>query len=145
MCTDGLFLRLSAQDSRDTSDSMNKTILSWIAWACVLGLAGGVQAESKLNKSSKPAVGRIGFISSGDKKITVKPKGGGDSLGFMIAADTKITINGEAKTYEDLKKDWKVTVEPKADDPSTAASVAVTRGKAGEGPEEKTGEEASKE
>lgn len=125
---------------------MNKSILSLLVWACVLGLAGGAQAESKLNKSSKPAVGRIGFISTGDKKITVKPKGGGDSLGFNIAADTKITINGEAKTYEDLKKDWKVTVEPKADDPSTAASVAVTRGKAGEEKEEeKAAEEAPKE
>jgi hypothetical protein len=102
---DGLFLRLFALGCGVTSRVRNKAILSQIVWACVLSLAGSVEAESKLNKFSKPAVGRIGFVSSGDRKMTVKSKGGGDVPLIMIAADAKITINGEAKTYENLQKD----------------------------------------
>jgi len=105
---------------------MNKTILLALLSAGVLICS--VQAESKPNVSKDPVSGRISFLGKEGEKITVKTKGGGESVGFKVAADTKVSINGETKTMAELKKDWKVTVTPKAEDPATAASIEVSKG-----------------
>lgn len=75
------------------------------------------------NTSQAPYTGRIVYLS--DTKLSVKATGAKASTAFKLAADTKMTLNGEAKTAAELKKGWKAIVTPKADDPGTAASVAV--------------------
>lgn len=75
------------------------------------------------NTAKEPFTGRIIFVSQ--TKVTVKSKGTSTTTLFKLAADTKVTLNGEAKIATELKKGWKVIVTPKAEDPSTAASVAV--------------------
>lgn len=79
--------------------------------------------EAIPNAAKEPFNGRIIFVS--DAKVSVRAKGVSTTTVFKLAADTKVTLNGEAKTATELKKGWKVVVTPKAEDPSTAASVAV--------------------
>ena len=105
---------------------MNKNLL--IALFCTFALLPLVQAESKPNESKEPVSGRIAFLGKTGDKITVKPAGGGESVNFKVTSETKITLNGETKTLAELKKDWKVTVTPKTEDPTTAASVEATKG-----------------
>lgn len=105
---------------------MNKNLL--IALFCSFALIPLAQAESKPNESKEPVSGRIAFIGKSGDKITVKPGGGGESVSFKVTPETKVSLNGETKSLTELKKDWKVTVTPKADDSATAASVEVTKG-----------------
>ena len=105
---------------------MNKNLL--VALLCSCALISVVQAESKPNESKEPVSGRIAFLGKAGDKITVKPGGGGESVNFKVTPETKVTLNGEAKTMAELKKDWKVKVTPKSDDPGTAASVEATKG-----------------
>ena len=105
---------------------MKKNILIALFCSCALLSLG--QAQSKPNDSKEPVPGRISFLGKEGDKITVKPKGGGESVNFKVTPETKVTLNGEAKTMAELKKDWKVKVTPKSDDPGTAASVEATKG-----------------
>lgn len=105
---------------------MNKNLL--IALFCSFALIPLAQAESKPNESKEPVSGRIAFLGKAGDKITVKPGGGAEAVNFKVTPDTKISLNGETKTLAELKKDWKVTVTPKADDPATAASVEAKKG-----------------
>lgn len=105
---------------------MMKNLLAVLLCSCALISLG--QAESKPNQSKEPVSGRIGFLGKSGDKITVKPGGGAESVNFKVTSETTVTVNGEAKTMAELKKDWKVKVTPKADDPATAASVEVTKG-----------------
>jgi hypothetical protein len=76
------------------------------------------------NTSKEPYSGRIIYTSN--DKVTVKSKEVKTSTLFKLAADTKVTLNGEPRSATELKKGWKAVVTPKADDPSTAASLVVT-------------------
>lgn len=105
---------------------MNKNILALLLCSCAL--ISFVQAESKPNESKEPVSGRIAFLGKAGDKITVKPGGGGESVNFKVSPETKVSLNGETKTLGELKKDWKVKVTPKADDPTTAASVEAKKG-----------------
>lgn len=115
---------------------MNKNILA--ALLCSCALISLAQAESKPNQSKEPVSGRIGFLAKSGDKITVKPAGGGESVNFKVTSETTVTVNGETKSMAGLKKDWKVKVTPKADDPATAASVEVTKGEKKEEPAPET-------
>ena len=105
---------------------VNKNILALLLCSCAL--ISFVQAESKPNESKEPVSGRIAFLGKAGDKITVKPAGGGESVNFKVTPETKISINGETKTFADLKKDWKVKVTPTEADAATASSVDVTKG-----------------
>jgi hypothetical protein len=96
--------------------------------------------KSVPNASKDPSSGRITFVS--DKKINIKAKGAECSTFYMLAPETKITVNGEAKTVSEIKKGWKGTVTPKADNVATAAEIVVTTSKEkGSDPAKETEEE----
>jgi len=81
--------------------------------------------DTSPNTSKNPLAGRVFFASATKVSVKSEPTESSSTV-FKIAEDTKVTINGEARTATELKKGWKVVVTPKADDPATAASVAVT-------------------
>jgi len=81
--------------------------------------------DTSPNTSKNPLAGRLFFSSATKVSVKSKPTETSSTV-FKLAEDTKVTINGEARTAAELKKGWKVVVTPKADDPATAASVAVT-------------------
>ncbi len=92
--------------------------------ALFLTFAAHVMAgEAVPNTAKEPYTGRIMFVS--EAKVSVKAKGVENSTVFKLGADTRVTLNGQVKVVTELKKGWKVVVTPKADDPSTAAAVAV--------------------
>ena len=105
---------------------MNKNILTVLLCSCALISIG--QAQSKPNESKEPVSGRIAFLGKAGDKITVKPAGGGESVNFKVTPETKVSVNGEAKPFAELKKDWKVKITPTEADAATAASVEVTKG-----------------
>jgi len=95
--------------------------------ALLVAFTAATQAGSKPNESAEPVSGRIAFLGKAGDKITVKPIGGGESANFKVTPETKISVNGESKTFADLKADWKVKVTPAEADPSSAATIEVTK------------------
>ena len=92
-----------------------------------------------LNAASGPVAGKIYIVTPAKNRFTVRldqplvtPEKTNKVVAFHLAEGSKITIDGAEGKLEGLVKGMKVTVSPKAGDPSQAEKVEATKAAPGE-------------